>query len=81
VPAPVPPGTTSEADWTLVTSEAAPECSMPVTYTYRNPPAATVITIKIIVAMIGDIAFLRAECGRGAPMAMDLITPSCAEAF
>jgi hypothetical protein len=28
--------------------------------------------------MIGEIAFLRAECGRGAPMAMDFIAPSCA---
>jgi hypothetical protein len=39
------------------------------------------MTINMIVAMIGEIAFLRAECGRGAPMAMDLITPSCARAI
>jgi hypothetical protein len=59
---------------------------MPVTYTYKNPPATTVTTIKIIVAMIGDIAFLRVESAlrctdRGAPRAMDFITPSYAEAF
>jgi len=86
VPGPVPPGTTSAADWTFATCEAAPECIIPVAYVYRNAPATTVITIRIIVAIIGDIAFLRVELAlrctdRGAPRAMDFITPSYAEAI
>jgi hypothetical protein len=54
---------------------------MPVAYININPPATSVNTIRIIVAIIGDTAFLRAECGRDAPRAMDFITPSCAGAI